>query len=228
MANYHINQATGRPNKCTATKRACPVGGQHYPSKEDAQDAIEATAAAENQTFVKLQKPATREPKSFRFLSREDQFKSLMNFNPGWATAAQLESDITESLREYADSENPGCGGCDGSGMDYCRCRVYTGQISVTPTQMAADFYNRYANERSYKHYSRFTDDEKQLVAEITEIFDKHGISDTSGYEVESSRDYYGEELDRISVYHPEKFEELHKDLEEIFKDEDSEWDEKD
>jgi hypothetical protein len=227
MAKYHINQTTGRPNKCTATKRACPVGGQHYPSKEDAQDGIEAAAKAENNTFTTLQKPATRESSRPKYMSREDRFKELMTINLGWTTPAQLESDTTEGLREYADYENPGCGGCDGSRSDYCRCRVYTGQISVTSTQMASDFYNRYANERSYKHYSQFTDEEKQLVAEISELLEKNGISDTSGYEVESSRDYYGEELDRISVYLPEKFEELHKDLEEILKDEDDEWDEK-
>lgn len=221
MANYHINQSTGRPNKCTATKRACPVGGQHYPSKEDAQDAIEATAAAENNTFATLQKPATRVSTRPRYMCREDRFKELMTINLLMVTPEQLESDITQELREYADYENPGCGGCDGSRSDYCRCRVYTGQISATPTQMAADFYNRYANERSYKHYSSFSDDEKQLVAEIVELFDKHGISDTSGYEVEASHDYYGEEIDHISVYHSEKFEDLHKDLEAIFNDDD-------
>lgn len=39
---YHISPATGRPNKCTATKRACPVGGEHFPTKEAAQAAYEA------------------------------------------------------------------------------------------------------------------------------------------------------------------------------------------
>lgn len=228
MANYHINQATGRPNKCTATKRACPVGGLHYPSKEDAQDAIEDAAKAENSTFVKLQKPATRESTRPRYMSREDRFKELMTVNLGWTTPVQIESDVVEDLREYADHENPGCDGCNGSRMDYCRCGVYTGAISVTSNQMAASFYNRYANDRSYKHFSKFSDEEKALVYDIAELFDKHGISDTSGYEVESSRDYYGENLDRISVNSPEKFEELHKDLEEIFKDDDDEWSEKD
>lgn len=36
MPKYHISPATGRPNICTANKRACPVWGQHYASKEDA------------------------------------------------------------------------------------------------------------------------------------------------------------------------------------------------
>lgn len=39
---YHINPATGRPGKCTATKQ-CKFGGDrnHFPSKEAAQKAIE-------------------------------------------------------------------------------------------------------------------------------------------------------------------------------------------
>lgn len=226
MARYHINQVTGRPNKCTATVRACPVGGQHYPSKEDAQDAIEVAASRENETFAKLQKPATRASTRPRYMSREDRFKEYMPMNLGMATPEQLESDVTQDLREYADYENPGCGGCDGSRSDYCRCKVYTGAISATPTQMAADFYNRYSKDRTYRHHSKFNDEEKELLNEIVELFNRHGISDTSGYEVESSRDYYGESLDRISVYHPEKFEELHKDLEEIFKDDDDRYDE--
>lgn len=226
MANYHINQATGRPNKCTATKRACPVGGQHYPSKEDAQDGIEAAAAAENNTFVKLQKPATREPVRPRRMSRDDRFKSLMTINLGWSTPEQLESEVVEDLRGFAVSENPGCNGCEGNRDDYCRCKVYTGEIDATSTQMAFNFYQRYSNDRSYKSFHTLNDEEKAVVADIAHLFERRGISDTSGYEVESSRDYYGEELDRISVRIPEKFEDLHKDLEEIFKDDDNEWDE--
>jgi hypothetical protein len=40
---YHINPKTGRPNKCTASVRACPYGGEenHYPSKQEAQKGFE-------------------------------------------------------------------------------------------------------------------------------------------------------------------------------------------
>lgn len=226
MARYHINQATGRPNKCTATVRACPVGGLHYPSKEDAQEAIEIAAERENETFATLQKPATRASTRSRRMSREDRFKEYMPMNLGMTTPAQLESDITQDLRDYVDYEFPGCGGCEGTSGDYCRCKVYTGAISVTPIQLAADFYNRYSKDRTYRHHSKFNEEERELLNEIVELFDKNGISDTSGYEVESSQDYYGESLDRVSVYHSEKFEELHKDLEEIFKDDDDRYDE--
>jgi len=41
--SYHINPTTGRPNQCTATKRACPYGGSadHYPSKDAARAGYE-------------------------------------------------------------------------------------------------------------------------------------------------------------------------------------------
>lgn len=41
---YHISPATGKPNRCTASKRECPLGAEtgHYASKEEAQVAYEA------------------------------------------------------------------------------------------------------------------------------------------------------------------------------------------
>lgn len=41
--SYHISPTTGRPNQCTASKRACPYGGasDHYPSKEAARKGFE-------------------------------------------------------------------------------------------------------------------------------------------------------------------------------------------
>lgn len=40
---YHINPETGRPNKCYATKKACPFGGaaSHFPTKEAARKGYE-------------------------------------------------------------------------------------------------------------------------------------------------------------------------------------------
>lgn len=40
---YHITPSTGQPNVCTATVRACPVGGEseHYATREEAQAAYE-------------------------------------------------------------------------------------------------------------------------------------------------------------------------------------------
>lgn len=56
---YHISPKTGRPNKCTASLRACPVGGEgdHFPTQEEARRAYE-----ERQKEQELPKPlkATR------------------------------------------------------------------------------------------------------------------------------------------------------------------------
>lgn len=43
VGKYHINPETGRPNKCTASKRSCPFGGHenHYDNKDSARKAYE-------------------------------------------------------------------------------------------------------------------------------------------------------------------------------------------
>ena len=51
MSKYHVNQNTGRPNICKASKKACPVGGEHFDSKEEALAGIEAQASQENPTI---------------------------------------------------------------------------------------------------------------------------------------------------------------------------------
>lgn len=38
---YHISPETGRPNQCRASVRVCPVGGDHFDTKEDAREAYE-------------------------------------------------------------------------------------------------------------------------------------------------------------------------------------------
>lgn len=43
MAKYHISPSTGSPALCKAHVKACPVGGEHYGSKEEAQKAFEAS-----------------------------------------------------------------------------------------------------------------------------------------------------------------------------------------
>lgn len=47
---YHISPATGRPNRCYAEKKPCPLGGQddHYPDKATAREAYEKKAKEEN------------------------------------------------------------------------------------------------------------------------------------------------------------------------------------
>jgi hypothetical protein len=43
---YHIGK-NGKPARCTAKERPCPLGGEHFPDKETAQKAIDKTNAAE-------------------------------------------------------------------------------------------------------------------------------------------------------------------------------------
>lgn len=44
-SKYHISPQTGRPNLCRAETKSCPIGGIHYPSKEEAQEAYEGAMA---------------------------------------------------------------------------------------------------------------------------------------------------------------------------------------
>lgn len=60
---YHISKATGNPNKCEATKRGCPLGGDapHFDSKAEAFAYIEKQAAEEHSVMpvaAKKEKPA--------------------------------------------------------------------------------------------------------------------------------------------------------------------------
>lgn len=217
MSNYHINEKTGRPNLCSATKRACPVGGEHYPSKEVALAAVEKTAASENSTFSKLKKtPVRTAPK---YPSVEENFKKLMPLNLDEIPPARFKSNIVELIKESADYENPGCGGCDGSETDYCRCKRYTGGVSLSPREMAIEFFNNYAADNKYRwDYERLPDDEKEVVSRIEELLNETGVSDLHKYEVEAGSDYYGESIERIIVEDPERFNALHERLEEIYK----------
>lgn len=207
MANYHINENTGRPNRCTAEKRPCPVGGEHYTSKEDAIEGIQKAAAEENDTFTKLKKDSTRGAKTPKTPSTGQLFRKLLAIDPDTVTPQQIQADFVSELREYADYENPGCAGCDGSGDDYCRCRTYTGQVSFTPHEIAVQFFNLHSKYRSNRWgYSHLEEEEKKVVDELISMFEEHGLNDIHNYETESSMDYYGEEIERIVVNDPSRF----------------------
>lgn len=56
---YHISPTTGNPNRCYATKKPCPLGGEsdHFETKQDARDAYEErmkeSAGASTQSLKK-------------------------------------------------------------------------------------------------------------------------------------------------------------------------------
>lgn len=56
---YHISPATGRVNICRADKRACPIGGEHFDSKETAKAASEKALETSHTPLIGLQKSAT-------------------------------------------------------------------------------------------------------------------------------------------------------------------------
>lgn len=62
---YHISPETGRPNICRAGKRPCPIGGEHYDSKEEAragyEKAMEKSAVAGSLTQKMIEEQAEKE-----------------------------------------------------------------------------------------------------------------------------------------------------------------------
>lgn len=89
---FHVNPATGNPNKCTATK-SCPFGGddKHYFSKEAAHSAFEKDQGAQVQSLTKPSKvlkdlpaiaqnlPALSDGRSFA-QAWTDRFQDLADF----------------------------------------------------------------------------------------------------------------------------------------------------
>lgn len=60
MSKYHVNQNTGRPNLCKASKKPCPVGGEHFPNKEAAQNHIEEELKKANYSFATVSKKSDK------------------------------------------------------------------------------------------------------------------------------------------------------------------------
>ena len=58
---YHINPTTGRANICRAEKRPCPVGGDHFGTKAEAEAAHSAALAKTTPTFSPFQRTAVAE-----------------------------------------------------------------------------------------------------------------------------------------------------------------------
>ncbi len=63
---YHISKKTGRPNRCEATKRGCPLGEDtpHFATKEDAQAYAEQKDADDYGMFSTISKNESMEAKS--------------------------------------------------------------------------------------------------------------------------------------------------------------------
>lgn len=77
MPKYHISPTTGRPNKCNANKRPCPVGGQHYESKEDAvreqEEMLAETHGIVSPGLKRQRDHITREAELFDRLTDQDK-----------------------------------------------------------------------------------------------------------------------------------------------------------
>ena len=94
MSKYHISLTTGRPNKCYAEKRPCPIGGadEHYGSKEEAQQAYEARMSASTVA------PAQKKNRSAEDLIAEWKEVRKERTDEAWARARELEEELKVAM----------------------------------------------------------------------------------------------------------------------------------
>lgn len=229
---YHINPETNRPNKCTATKRACPVGGAHFESKADASASIEQTAAMENDLIpvaVKKEPKAASAQEIFNALSPEDQAELmdlLRERREEKAANAELvssyrdmfkdqtrklvyldslTSEVKDSVEGYAERYQRGCNGCQPPRDDYCRCAKYHPHpIGLNASGMARSMLNSLSPSSQYLYEDATPSPaQKAIIRDLTDRIERAGLDNPNLYEVEAYRGYYGEEFKGIELTVP-------------------------
>lgn len=87
---YHISPKTGNPNRCYATKQACPLGGDddHFPDKETARKAYEKEM--ESGVPTASRKPQTPD-RSLKSLSEEEVGEARYK----WSRLVEVEKEIS-------------------------------------------------------------------------------------------------------------------------------------
>lgn len=69
MKKYHIIESTGTANRCDATVQKCPIGGQHFETKQNAEKFIEQKFDKEFEKTVTLKKNSTDIDKKKKFIT---------------------------------------------------------------------------------------------------------------------------------------------------------------
>lgn len=218
MPKYHISPKTGRANVCTASVQACPVGGQHFSSKEEAASFVEAQAAEEFST-VNTMAGAAKAP-LWDELSEQDRLelteilqerrqakqassalaaKINEELNKDKVTPTLMEDYLSDCFSGEAIQEKRGCSGCEEPYNDYCRCKYYTGQVESLPASSVANsLYSRLA----HKAPTYFGTDRPapEVLTELEKLVKTHNLQDGSIYTAYGMSDYYGESFYRMEV----------------------------
>lgn len=98
MPKYHISPDTGRPNICRAIDK-CPIGGEHYDSKDEARSGYEAQQSGN--TFNSVSK------KSKKSIDTEiEETNELFDEDPSLEDLKDLELNDSEinDAEAWADS----------------------------------------------------------------------------------------------------------------------------
>lgn len=102
MSNkYHINEKTGRPNICRAEIKECPVGGEHYESKEEARAGYEQQQKDKGKALKTLKKSSKKNSKeSLKQQAVESAAKDGFN-KKKYRAYLDKAYNVGESFEEY-------------------------------------------------------------------------------------------------------------------------------
>lgn len=123
--------------------------------------------------------------------------KSFAHLKDVVFSSEKFTKDLRYTSGVVAESENPGCRGCEDPYDDYCRCRTYTGRIIINRKELVDGYYD----DITHRRWGAPDTPEDEAAKEIiTNVFRKHGLFDSESYEVQAYGGYYGEELDDITT----------------------------
>jgi hypothetical protein len=218
MSKYHISPKTGKPAPCRASARACPIGGDHYPTKVDAESAL-ASNASKEQSIVppSLQKAARSAPTVLfrKFFGKQNPAEVLSYFLTQRPLAEGIETSVI-----YTHS-------CDICGIGHCNCGYFTVQPDcISVNALINDFYQEVKRVERYNYPSDektdnfppkipHTDEGNALKEVLYNVLDEAGLLDPTVYEIQVLRELYGDTVfvDEVIVQRglPEATEKLNK-----------------
>jgi hypothetical protein len=101
MAKFHINQSTGKVARCVATVQECPIGGEHFDSKEAAYAGRENSLEKLHGNFASVFKSTEKEFKVGEVVRLSGDYYDTYG---GDATVIEVTEDSVR-LQSYDDGE---------------------------------------------------------------------------------------------------------------------------
>jgi hypothetical protein len=112
---YHISPTSGRPNKCYANTKPCPLGGpeDHFPTREKAVKAIEKRAEEEFGKVAKPLKKVKSAPVTPKVTEEEEFVEiNLDELEADAFASAYAEAELEADEEEEVESTEKMCSDC--------------------------------------------------------------------------------------------------------------------